>query len=74
MLPPPSPAGRPEAPTPDRQPRKPAKQRAGLAVLVVALVALLGLVALVWWVNEQDNDDDPWGSRSHPVAVTGSPT
>ena len=28
----------------------------------------------VWWVNEQDNDDDPWRLRSGPVAVTASPT
>ena len=72
MLPPPSPRGLPEAPS--RRPlvnRASEKQRAGLAVLLVALVALLGLVALVWWVNEQDNDDDPWRPRSRPAASPG---
>jgi hypothetical protein len=73
MFPPPSPRGQPEVPSPAARPSRPEKQRAGLAVLLVALLALLGLVALVWWVNEQDNDDDPWRSRSRPAAVAGSP-
>jgi hypothetical protein len=73
MLPPPSPAGRPAAPSAG-EPSAPKKQRAGLAVLFVALAVLLGLVALVWWINEQDNDDDPWRSRGLPAAVVGSPT
>jgi hypothetical protein len=73
MLPPPSPASRPEA-SPTGEPSAPHKQRAGLAVLFVALAVLLGLVALVWWINEQDNDDDPWRLRSRPAVVTWSPT
>jgi hypothetical protein len=74
MLPPPVPAGRPEATTPGRQPRDPDKQRAGLAVLLVALIALLGLVALVWWINERDNDDDPFRSHVAAAAIARSPT
>ena len=73
MLPPPSPASRPEA-SPAGEPSAPQKQRAGLAVLLVALAVLLGLVALVWWINEQDNDDDPWRSRGRAATVVGSPT
>jgi hypothetical protein len=65
MLPPPSPAGEPPAPN---------KQRAGLPVLFVALAVLLGLIALVWWLNEQDSDDEPWRSRARAAAVVGSPT
>jgi hypothetical protein len=73
MLPPPPPASGP-ATSPDGEPSAPQKQRAGLAVLVVALAVLLGLVALVWWINEQDNDDDPWRSRGQPAAVVRSRT
>ena len=73
MLPPPPPASGP-ATSPNGEPSAPQKQRAGLAVLVVALAVLLGLVALVWWINEQDNDDDPWRSRGQPAAVVCSRT
>jgi hypothetical protein len=73
MLPPPPPASRPGA-SPAGEPSAPQKQRAGLAVLFVALAVLLGLIALVWWINEQDNDDDPWRSRGHPATVVRSRT
>lgn len=43
-------------------------------MLLVALVVLLGLVALVWWINEEQSDDDPWRSGRATAIVAASPT
>ena len=66
MLPPPVHQAGPPAPE--------HKQRAGLAVLFVALAVLLGLVALVWWINENERDDDPFRSGAGPALVLVAPT
>ena len=75
MLPPPpppgSPAGSPAGPTGTTGPG-PRRQNAGLLVLAVALVVLLGLIALVWYINEQESDNDDWRSSSATADIGGA--